>query len=845
MDLKGFYFSLDALLASMLIVGGLLLVTQMVAHEQNTQRISYVSNDLLTSMTELRVEEMNSTTVNKMISNGEIENVNQTLLEQLGEFWALNETDNANNFSRAIVEELISEKFGMRIKVEGDEFFNKTGVDESNVVAASRMITGVKKGRAIRGSTAAAFLQRVENKRTSSFLYFGGFVGQGNVTGYVEDVPDDVNESDIKNIKLEADVLGDFDLYINDNLCDSFSPNTTSMKPDVWNLTSCKSYISSGDNKVEMRFTDALENSGIRGGFLKVKYETQEAKTSNVNGSRKYEYPGIDGVINLYDAFYIPGNLNSMTIDLHYWVDSSTSLPLFLDIGNTTVYESNESGEITQTLSSTTLESMLNYSKLSKETVPLRLGFYQGNTSNTTGNISDIFLLTSRAGTMSESDIEGTNATRMEVAKNLSHDFVEVALNWSGNRVGLASYFASSHIDQELTKDNATLHNTISSYDVQNPSQAERYLCQNIEDAESELEDVNDTRDKSMVLMTDGNATKCCSSGKCTVEKARQDSIDAACEDVSVTEITYYTIGFGKGADDEMLEKIANCSGGIFRESNNLSGLQDIYEDFAMEVGSSSIVYQFQRATEAEDVASELYTDSFIDLNFTPDVEETGPNEISIKLQTDQFNTCSPTVNIYDELRVLDARVTSYSGDHWTDLVEANGNEAYNLSYFGENYTTMGDPYTVNIPPSYLQSGNNNLRIRTGDAPNESAGCSDNNTLIYTAAVNLSSGRSGVVEEADGCEWNVEFESGNAQTFSVPESYNGSDECVYNSTQISYDDTDSYDLAVYSTLSNLDFDDDGRVFVDFTQQDLEVSATAIREVPYLWGPARVEVEMWQ
>ncbi|MBD3208891.1 hypothetical protein GF367_00545, partial [Candidatus Woesearchaeota archaeon] len=126
-------------------------------------------------------------------------------------------------------------------------------------------------------------------------------------------------------------------------------------------------------------------------------------------------------------------------------------------------------------------------------------------------------------------------------------------------------------------------------------------------------------------------------------------------------------------------------------------------------------------------------------------------------------------------------------------------------------------------------------------------GCSDNNTLIYTGFINSSTSRSTVVEEAVGCSWTVEFEDGTSQNFTVPDFYAGAKDCAY--TNASHDPenytADAYDIAVYTLLEQLDFDDDGRVFVNLVAEDLEIIVSLVSDVPYLWGPAIMGVELWQ
>jgi len=79
----------------------------------------------------------------------------------------------------------------------------------------------------------------------------------------------------------------------------------------------------------------------------------------------------------------------------------------------------------------------------------------------------------------------------------------------------------------------------------------------------------------------------------------------------------------------------------------------------------------------------------------------------------------------------------------------------------------------------------------------------------------------------------------------VPSSYSGTKTCEYSSTTISYDLTDSIDFSVYSLLTALDFDSNGKINIDIEEQDLEIDTLWVSQVPYLWGPAIIEIRVWQ
>ena len=60
---KGFLFTLDSFFASIILVGGLLLISQHLITEAPKEHLEYVSTDVLSALAELKMSEVNSTFV--------------------------------------------------------------------------------------------------------------------------------------------------------------------------------------------------------------------------------------------------------------------------------------------------------------------------------------------------------------------------------------------------------------------------------------------------------------------------------------------------------------------------------------------------------------------------------------------------------------------------------------------------------------------------------------------------------------------------------------------------------------------------------------------------------------
>ena len=162
-----------------------------------------------------------------------------------------------------------------------------------------------------------------------------------------------------------------------------------------------------------------------------------------------------------------------------------------------------------------------------------------------------------------------------------------------------------------LTDDNSTLISEINSYES-NPGT--RCLCCAIHKAKLLLTDPS--KNNFIVLMSDGSAEKTTPSS-CPSDYTgdpKQDAINEACDAYENHNIKVYSIGFGQDADNVLLQNISNCGNGKWASSTNYTGLEDIYKEFAKEIGGPSVVYDFQTITSTN-INSTLHSNSYILLN--------------------------------------------------------------------------------------------------------------------------------------------------------------------------------------------------------------------------------------
>ncbi|NQU32275.1 MAG: VWA domain-containing protein, partial [Bacteroidetes bacterium] len=436
---RGYFFSVDAFVALIIILGVVIFIkppVSSVTYESHTQ------SDLLQVLSDLQIGEINNTYVESLRISGDIVKLNQSVLEQIAEFYAFG--DSKDGLLLEAIFDDINLSGGLALYFDDNLIANSTEVnltDVENIRTSRKIVSGVEGGHnASSGFSARAFLFS-ENK--VKYFYFGGYVGDGNVTMNIGD--------NVSAVNIEGDFSRDFDIYVNDIYADSYTP--ISGVPMSISLLNHTNKFLMGANNVSFRSNNGTFS--VAGGYLRVAYNSSGFETQD-----KF-LPGIYGFINLYDSIYVPGNLTSMEMDLHY----NSTYNIFVRLGEEIVYIGNSTnatdGEANITISDSTFSDIFDYSFLSQTTVPFRIGFL---------NVSDIIDSIVKADVISVMDLSGSmnwdSPTRLSYAIPANRALVEIILNYSDNRVGLVGYEyeASDEWFHELSKDEGSLNAKIDEY---------------------------------------------------------------------------------------------------------------------------------------------------------------------------------------------------------------------------------------------------------------------------------------------------------------------------------------------------------------------------------------------
>lgn len=875
---KGLFFTIDAILAVSILLGTLLVITSFYVGERSRVSVDYIANDVMNVLYELKVSEVDNPFVDELIANESITNMDNSILSQAGEFWAEGNIGLARLLIMNITNGLVDDNYGISLSIDGDVIFSRNVSDSGEIVKSYKIISGIEKNKTINGILSQSYLLSEPVKKSESFGYFGGFVGQGNITKIISDIPSDAN---ITEMKLELNSGGNFNFYINGIQCLSdFVVNNDTSRSNTWDISVCNSSINNGvNNEFKISFIDDFSSAYIGGGYIKVKYYTDRSINNTQTSKEIYWFPGIEGILNLYSGADIPGTLNSWKMNLYLYNNYSS----YVVVGNETVADIVGSSEVEH------VYAERNNLSMSSGTIPIRVGI--SNISlvlvNVSGNPADVVLSTDVSGSMgwcgeyfnpyecnyycfvggskscevsSVGECSGNvcggycwwpyghslscERTKLNIAKEASKNFVDSMLNETGHRVGLNAYSSSLVSSLDLTDDNITLKNRIDSYNDNGGT----CICCGINKARKMLTD--DDSLKFIVVMSDGEANYYCSdfddetgssSGSSQASQAAIDAGEYACNNG----IDVYSVGFGYDADHDTLKQVA-CSEDMYFNVSEFEFLPQVYEIIAGDIGIKAN-YSAQTLNYSGEVeVANLYPNSSIEFNYTPQVKPETFGEFEVYLETSDFSDCNPSFYVYDQVRVTDARLISFSSNYWTDMVKLNNETIWNLSKYGDDYEKLGDPAVIQLPPDKIISGAyNNLSIKTGEDSLTNEGCSqDNHLILFKGLVKAGEYTSNVLPKSEGCLWNIEFDDGSFGDIKIPLDYSGSKVCSFTSSLIDYDIDDAIDVAVYELLLHFDFDNDDTSNVNIKEMDLTIDSLIVPQVPTLWGPAVFEVQVW-
>jgi len=284
---KGFIFTLDAILALTLLVAGIIIISKITYVETSpNKQVAYVSEDVINVLANTKVSESNNPLVVELINNGTITRLNITIIEQIGYFWVENETELALSLAQNVTDGILPNNMDLKLMAEDTEIYSSEGSSGSiakELVSYKSLISGIALDRPIRGTSSRIHLTDVDEQLRTDYIYFGGFEGEGNITKFIE-LPSFL---EIQEVSLEVNAIDDFNIFINDNFCDTIvinNTNSSSYSSEYFDISGCSGMLNSSNNNYFMLdfVNNDINSSYIGGGFIKINIKQMNCIQENL-----------------------------------------------------------------------------------------------------------------------------------------------------------------------------------------------------------------------------------------------------------------------------------------------------------------------------------------------------------------------------------------------------------------------------------------------------------------------------------------------------------------------------------------------------------------------------------
>ncbi len=126
---RGYFFVLDAVMGLMVLVIGVFLITSSYIDVPQPVQVELLSDDLLNFLSNTKIKDLNNPYTGiggELWKQGEITEAENSLLQQIGEFYATNKPDTAEKFIQNVSKEIIPSQFRYEVWMDDAILYPKT-----------------------------------------------------------------------------------------------------------------------------------------------------------------------------------------------------------------------------------------------------------------------------------------------------------------------------------------------------------------------------------------------------------------------------------------------------------------------------------------------------------------------------------------------------------------------------------------------------------------------------------------------------------------------------------------------------------------------------------------------
>ncbi len=130
---RGFFFVLDSVLALFILIIGVFLVTSSYVDVPQPVQVELLSDDLLNFLSSAKIKDINNPYAGiggELWNQGLITDAENTLLQQIGEFYATNKLDTAEKFVQNVSKGIVPEQYRYEVWMNNVILYPKTPTTE-------------------------------------------------------------------------------------------------------------------------------------------------------------------------------------------------------------------------------------------------------------------------------------------------------------------------------------------------------------------------------------------------------------------------------------------------------------------------------------------------------------------------------------------------------------------------------------------------------------------------------------------------------------------------------------------------------------------------------------------
>jgi len=161
MQKKGYFFILDVSIAVTVLLLGILLIYSLKTSSPDPSQTISISNSLLDFMGSTKIRELNSGAKDTLIRSGKITNIDNSILNQVGEWYIEDDIGTAHDFVISVADSILPSQYGMELLFDGDSIVTISPTPlldrslSSTAISSKRLAYGVIHGNQLWGPMTA------------------------------------------------------------------------------------------------------------------------------------------------------------------------------------------------------------------------------------------------------------------------------------------------------------------------------------------------------------------------------------------------------------------------------------------------------------------------------------------------------------------------------------------------------------------------------------------------------------------------------------------------------------------------------------------------------------------